>query len=81
LRASIPEKPTPNPSGLAVYYPFTLVEFLSCAQADEYEETGEILLVFLDQSGCRVTLKVDVTLLAALAARLADPPDGPAVSD
>lgn len=67
----------PQPSGLSVHYPFALVEFLSCTETDEHEETGEVLLAFLDESGCRVTLRVRKAVLQLTVERLAAPADKP----
>ena len=65
---------TPTPSGLSVYYPFVLVELLGFSKADGHEETGELLLSFLDESGCRVTIKLSEPLAGELARRLGMPP-------
>jgi hypothetical protein len=42
---------------VSVYYPFALVEFLEAVESDEHEAVGEVLLVFLDRDGYRVTLR------------------------
>jgi hypothetical protein len=63
---------------LSVYYPFALVELLHYSKADGYEETGLLLLSFLDESGCQVTIKVTEPLAADLAQRFATPPEPPA---
>ena len=41
-----------------MYYPFALVEFLEVVENDECEAVGEVLLAFLDQDGCRVTVRL-----------------------
>ena len=50
---------------------------MSCTETEEHKESGEVLLAFHDETGCRVTLKVQKALLGTLAARLAAPPDKP----
>jgi len=44
-------------------------------KSDDYEETGEVLLVFEDEEGAQVTVKVRQAVLAELLERLARPPD------
>ena len=61
--------------GVAVYYPFALVELKEFSKSDDYEETGELLLVFEDHDGAQVTLKVRESVIAGLLERLARPPD------
>jgi len=61
--------------GVAVYYPFALVELKEFTKSDDYEETGELLLVFEDHEGAQVTLKVREALIAGLLDRLARAPD------
>ena len=61
-------------NGVAVYYPFALVALKEYVQSDDYEETGELLLIFLDEEGAQVTLKVRESLIADLLQRLASPP-------
>ena len=48
-------KPT---QALSIYYPFALVELLEISNTDEHEETGEVLLYFLDSDGCQVTVRL-----------------------
>ena len=43
---------------ISVYYPFALVEFLEVVESDECEAVGEVPLAFLDQDGCRVTVRL-----------------------
>jgi hypothetical protein len=61
--------------GVAVYYPFALVALKEFAKGDDYEETGELLLIFEDSDGAQVTLKVRESAVAAMLERLARPPD------
>ena len=61
--------------GVAVYYPFALVELKEFTKSDDYEETGEVLLVFEDHEGAQVTLKVRESAIAGILERLAQPPD------
>lgn len=68
------EAPTNRDTAVSVYYPFALVDLLEYREADEHKETGELLLSFLDQDGCKVTLRVRRDVIEALAARLATPP-------
>ena len=44
-------------------------------KSDDYEETGEVLLVFEDEEGAQVTVKVREAVLPELLERLARPPD------
>jgi hypothetical protein len=44
-------------------------------KSDDYEETGGLLLVFEDDDGAQVTVKVRPAVLAELLERLARPPD------
>jgi hypothetical protein len=44
-------------------------------KSDDYEETGEGLLVFEDDEGAQVTIKVRQAVLAEMLERLARPPD------
>jgi hypothetical protein len=44
-------------------------------KSDDYEETGDLLLVFEDDDGAQVTVKVRQALLTELLERLARPPD------
>jgi hypothetical protein len=59
---------------VAVYYPFALVELKEFTKSDDYEETGELLLVFEDHEGAKVTLKVRESLIAGILQRLSQPP-------
>lgn len=55
---------------VSVYYPFALVEFLEVTESDEREAVGEVLLAFLDQDGCRVSIRVRKEVLQQLLERL-----------
>jgi hypothetical protein len=68
------EEHTSRADGVSVYYPFVLVELLAYTEVDDSEE-GEVLLSFSDEDGCRVTVKVRRSVIAALIARLSAPPD------
>ena len=61
-------------NGVAVYYPFALVALTEFVQSDDHEETGELLLIFEDQDGTQVTLKVRQSAISDLLQRLANPP-------
>ena len=61
--------------GVAVYYPFALVELKEFSKTDDYEETGELLLIFEDNEGAQVTLKVRESAIAGMLKRLVRPPD------
>ena len=56
--------------GVSVYYPFALVEFVDVAKTDEHDQTGEVLLYFLDSDGCQVTLRLSEYALLQLRERL-----------
>lgn len=56
--------------GVSVYYPFALVELVDIARTDEHDQTGEVLLYFLDSDGCQVTLRVSESTLMQLRERL-----------
>ena len=64
----------PRAAGVTVYYPFALVELLDYREADD-DRGGEVLLSFLDEDGCQVTLRIRRELAEALRERLASPPD------
>jgi hypothetical protein len=68
------EEHTPRADGVSVYYPFVLVELLGYSQAGDSEE-DEVLLSFSDEDGCNVTIKVRLSVIAALLSRLSAPPD------
>jgi len=61
-------------NGVAVYYPFALVALKEFVQSDDFEETGELLLIFEDNEGAQVTIKVRQSLISQLLERLASPP-------
>jgi hypothetical protein len=60
--------------GVAVYYPFALVALKEFVQGDDHEETGDLLLIFEDDEGAQVTLKVRQSVISDLLERLANPP-------
>lgn len=60
----------PRADAVSVYYPFALVELLDVTKTDEHEETGELLLYFLDTHGYRVTVRLTPVALDQLRARL-----------
>jgi hypothetical protein len=64
-----------KPHAITVYYPFALTDLVRLAQGDDFEETGDVLLVMLDEEGCQVTLRLRQDLLSALASRMQAPPD------
>ena len=64
----------PTSHALSVYYPFGLVELIAFRQSDDYEDTGEALLVFLDADGCKVTLRLSPHAVDALRKRISEAP-------
>ena len=65
------ESPTAKPKhAVSIYYPFALVELADIGETDEHEETGEVLLYFLDSDGCQVTLRLTEQALEQLCQRL-----------
>jgi hypothetical protein len=60
---------------VSVYYPFALVDLIRFQEGDDYGETGETLLVFLDADGCQVTLRTTPNAIETLKKRLQSPPD------
>ena len=64
-----------GPHAISVYYPFALTGLVSFVQGDDYEETGDVLLVFTDEEGCQVTLRLRPPLADTLAKRLQSPPE------
>ena len=64
-----------SPHALTVYYPFALTELVRFVEGDDYEQTGDVLLILKDEEGCQVTLRMRPPLPAALAIRLQSPPD------
>ena len=69
------ERPiTARADGVTVYYPFALVQFLGYREVDD-NEGGEVLLSFLDEDGCQVTVRLRRAVAEATCARLARPPD------
>ena len=69
------EAPTAGSNALSVYYPFCLVDLIACRESEDVEDTGEVLLSFLDADGCQVTLRLSPRALEALRKRVTDPPD------
>src|SRR5262249_53440023 len=61
-------------NGVTVYYPFALVDLLSYREVDD-DKDGRVLLSFVDEDGCEVTIRLHRELVEALKARLASPPD------
>jgi len=61
-------------NGIAVYYPFALVALKEFAKSDDYEDTGDLLLIFQDEDGAQVTLKVRDSAVSELVERLSRPP-------
>jgi len=68
------EVDTARADGVTVYYPFALVDLISFREVDEDKE-GELLLSFLDEDGCRVSIRLRREVVDALKARLCVPPD------
>ena len=63
------------PHAISVYYPFALTDLVRFVEGDDYQESGDVLLVFTDEEGCQVTLRLRSSLAAALASCLQSPPD------
>jgi hypothetical protein len=63
------------PHAISVYYPFALTDLVRFVEGDDYQETGDVLLVFADEEGCQVTLRLRSALAAELAKRLQAPPE------
>lgn len=55
-------------TGVSVYYPYDLVQFVDLASDDEDPQI--VLLSFLDTGGCRITLRVRRSAFRALAPSL-----------
>ena len=69
--ALLEESSTAKPThAVSIYYPFALVELVDIGKTDEHEETGEVLLYFLDSDGCQVTLRLTAQTLEQLRERL-----------
>ncbi len=65
------ESSTAKPKhAVSIYYPFALVELVDIGETEEHEETGEVMLSFLDSDGCRVTLRLTPQALDELCQRL-----------
>jgi len=69
-----PEVHTARSDGLTVYYPFALVDLLDYCQADDDKE-GEVLFAFMDEDGCRVSIRMRRELVDELKQRLCVPPN------
>ena len=68
---SCKESSTAKPRhAVSIYYPFALVELADIGETDEHEETGEVMLSFLDSDGCQVTLRLTQQALEQLCQRL-----------
>ena len=65
---------TARVDGTTVYYPFALVELVDFRQADEAED-DEVLLSFMDEDGCQVSVRLRKELVEALKDRLCVPPE------
>lgn len=65
---------TARADGVTVYYPFALVDLIDYREVGE-DKDGEVLLSFIDEDGCQVTIRLRRELVEALLARLAQPPD------
>ena len=61
-------------NAIAVYYPFALVALKEFAKSDDYEDTGDLLLIFQDEEGAQVTVKVRDAVVSQIAERLSRPP-------
>lgn len=64
----------PRADGVTIYYPFALVDLVAYREVDE-DEDGEVLLSFIDEDGCQVTVRLRRKLVAQIQARLGAPPD------
>ena len=60
---------------VSVYYPFALTELVDYVEGEDLEGTGDILLAFRDEDGCKVTLRVNRAALEQLTKRLKSAPD------
>jgi hypothetical protein len=69
------EAPMPTPHAISVYYPFALTDLVRYAEGDDYEQTGDVMLVLIDEEGCQVTVRMRSSLAERLASRLQSPPD------
>jgi hypothetical protein len=62
---------------VSVYYPFALVSLQDYRKVDD-AEGGEVLLAFMDEDGCRVTLRLSRALAEQLAEKLRKGPEASA---
>ena len=69
------EARTAASNALSVYYPFCLVDLVAYRESEDVEDTGEVVLSFLDDDGCQVTLRLSPHAIEALRKRVPDPPD------
>ena len=69
------ETPTAGSNALSVYYPFCLVDVVAYRQSEDVDDTGEVVLSFLDADGCQVTVRLSPHAAEALRKRVADAPD------
>ncbi len=67
--------PTAESNALSVYYPFCLVDLTDFKESEDFEASGEAMLVFLDADGCQVTLRLSPHAVEALRKRVAGAPD------
>lgn len=65
---------TPRANGVTVYYPFALVDLTDYREVDD-REGGEVMLSFLDEDGCTVSIRLSRKVAEALKDRLCVPPD------
>lgn len=63
------------PHAITVYYPFALTDLVRFVEGDDYQDTGDVLLILTDEEGCQVTLRLRSALVAELASRLQSPPE------
>ena len=63
------------PHAISVYYPFALTELVRFVEGDDFEQTGDVLLIFVDEEACQVTVRLRAALAERLALRLQSPPD------
>ena len=64
-----------TPHAISVYYPFALTELVRFVEGEDFEQTGDVLLVFMDEESCQVSVRLRRSLAERLALRLQSPPD------
>ncbi|HUQ25118.1 MAG TPA: hypothetical protein VM140_05560 [Burkholderiales bacterium] len=69
-----PEVYTSRADGVSVYYPFALVDLTGYRRVDDNED-GEVMLTFLDEDGCTVSVRIRAEVIETLKTRLCVPPD------